>query len=89
MDNDKYSITREKVIDMLYEDRELAQKEGKLAAAITVTKLFGDSIGLFKPAEQQATQINNFVRPFTKQDKDLLEALGMNFSTVQIDPNKM
>lgn len=88
MDSDKYNITREKVIDMLYEDRELARNEGKLTAAIAVTKLFGDSIGLFKPAEPAPAQINNFVRPFTRQDKDLLEALGMNFSTTAIDPDK-
>lgn len=86
MDKDRYNITKEKVIDMLYEDRILAREQGKLAAAISVSKLFGDTIGLFKPAEAAPTTINNFVRPFTKQDKELMEALGMNFANTQIDP---
>lgn len=85
MEEDRYTITREKVIDMLYEDRQAAHDQGKLTAAISVTKLFGDSIGLFKPAEQTPTTINNFVRPFTKQDKELMEALGMDFANTQID----
>ena len=86
-DLDKYNITREKVIDMLYEDRQLARKEGKLAAAISVTKLFGDSIGMFKPATDNPTTLS-FVRPFTENDKKALEAIGLNFAEIEIDPNR-
>ncbi len=85
LDGDKYVITREKVIDMLYEDRDLAYREGKSSAAITVTKLFGDSIGMFKTVVDNNATVN-FVRPFTENDKKALEAMGMNFADISIDP---
>lgn len=80
MSEDKYVITREKVIDMLYEDRDLARQEGKLSAAITVTKMFGDAIGFFKPAEPAPTQVNNYLRTFTKQDKEFFEEMMADYS---------
>lgn len=86
-DPDRYNITPAKVLDMLYEDRKLARDTGKLNASISVAKLFGDSIGMFKTTVEQNTTMR-FSKPFGKEDKDALEALGLNFAEIEIDPNR-
>ncbi|HWZ21669.1 MAG TPA: hypothetical protein VNW06_03395 [Cytophagaceae bacterium] len=86
-DEDRYNITPNKVLDMLYEDRALAHKAGKLTASISVAKLFGDSIGMFKTTTENNTTLK-FIKPFGQEDKDALEALGLNFAQIEIDPTR-
>jgi hypothetical protein len=85
-DPDRFNITPNKVLDMLYEDRELARKSGKLNASISVAKLFGDSIGMFKTTVDSNTTLR--VKTFTQEDKEALEALGMDFAKIEIDPSR-
>ena len=70
-DPDKYNITREKVIDMLYEDRIMAKAEGKATVSLAVTKLFGDSIGMFKAVDDK--NIHHYIQPFGPDDRRVLE----------------
>lgn len=86
--NDRYEITKEKVIDMLLRDRDFAYANNKVVAAISVSKLFGDMIGLFKTQNDQVGSVFNFNGTFTHEDKQSLEALGFNFAKVKIDPEK-
>lgn len=87
MSDDKYRITKEKVIDMMLEDRAMAIADGKVQAAISVTKMFGDSIGMYKPAESNNTTNNTFVRPITRHDIEFMATLGMDMVTTRVDPN--
>jgi hypothetical protein len=80
-DSDKYNITKEKVLEMLYEDRALAHKEGKINAAISVAKLIGDSIGMFKTNNNQ--NVFNVVQSFSENDKQALKILGIDPDSVE------
>jgi len=77
---DKYNITRELVIDMMYEDRALAKAEGKASVSLAVTKMFGDCIGMFKQSEDKS--VIHFVQPFCEADRTSIEMLyGKQFKT--------
>lgn len=86
---ERYNITREKVIDMLLRDREFAYQNNKIESAINVSKLLGDSIGMFKSKEDQSGSVLNIKSSFTQEDKKSLEALGFDFAKIKIDPDNM
>lgn len=73
VDFNKYNITRELVIDMLYEDRMLAKAEGKASVSLAVTKLFGDAIGMFKVADDKS--VHHLIQPFCEDDRRAIEML--------------
>lgn len=71
--SENQEITRERVVELLFEDRALAKEKGKVSDVIATTKLIGDTIGVFKFDVEHSGNITHTLQNFNNDDiKSLL-----------------
>jgi len=72
---ERTAISRERVIEMLLEDRELARKEGQAAAAVSATKLIGMELHRMFVDRKEVRKVDEFDRMDTEELRRYIRTL--------------